>query len=280
MPTWSRIIRPQHASPGAPARLRSTKATIRPSVSRFSGVVSASATSIPNSDSRNPMISSIPVESTMPSAMSEVSSSTAAGVAHEEVVDDELLHALCAGHGGELASLLPAWAPGGTEPRQAIDGCLELTGVAPPGTLPEEQLVEKAGRQDADHRHVVGVGWRDPPGGAADLSPEAGDGRRVEEARRGDRGLREDIPDPPRERVPREAGGVGGPVRLLGTPQHRVGDQPFARHASGRASHRGRAACRLGGSESARATTSGSRYGNRPSTEWAISIRSPCAESR
>ncbi len=56
--------------------------------------------------------------------------------------------------------------------------------------------------------------------------------------------------------------------------------RPVPRRASARASRRGRGACRQAGSEFASATTSSSRNGKRPSTEWAMSIRSPCEDSR
>ncbi len=58
----------------APACLRATNAAIRSSESRLAGIVSRSSTAIPYSASMNRMISSMPVESTRPLSISEMSS--------------------------------------------------------------------------------------------------------------------------------------------------------------------------------------------------------------
>jgi hypothetical protein len=82
IPTWSMIIvpaLPAMPQPAAAGCFRATNAAIREIDSRFSGIVSWSSMWIACSPSMNRMISIIPVESTNPMSIREISSVSSSG---------------------------------------------------------------------------------------------------------------------------------------------------------------------------------------------------------
>ena len=255
---------------------------IRPMVSRFSGTVSSSAPGCLNSVSRKAITSSMPVESTIPVAMSEVSASSGSSSLDEEVLPHELANTLCNGHGQGLAAMVGEsegvdWRPG-----PPIDEGLEGQMASCVGA----RLAYRVPR------------WRSP----VESTPTSAMLSALENwrGRRRARHLRQSRATAPGSKTPASA--TARSRQHLARPSRgSAPDEGRARRARGRAasgaagssSGTSPAAARLrtcfssstrslydGGSEFASSTTSASRNGKRPSTECAISIRSPCEESR